>query len=165
MLQLQSPRSLSRSLATLLGALAVSQAPSAIAQSAPVAPNGDDPAYVTSLIKDLGIRESDTEVRTRKDWRQPKKIVLLGGDSGTRAQRDAFQALVPKAEIVVVTSVPKRRRPPRMRTSSSASTSYPGVCEPEIIDVSKDLRWILSMSRGRRALHRYPERNESQPAA
>lgn len=138
----------SRSLATLLGALAVSQAPSAMAQSAPVAPDGNDPAYVASLIKDLGIRESDTEVRARKEWRQPKKIVLLGVDPATRGQREPFQALVPKAEVVVVASVSEAAKAAANADIIVGLTSYPGICEPEIINAAKDLRWILSMSAG-----------------
>jgi phosphoglycerate dehydrogenase-like enzyme len=138
---------ISRSVAVALGALAVAQAPVALAQ----APATNAPANsqsVEALIKELGIVESSTVARSRKDWRVPKKIVLLGTDPGTHAQRDAFSAILPSAEIVVV---------PNMSAAVTAAanadvivglTSYPGVCEPEIINNAKELRWILSMSAG-----------------
>ena len=136
-----------RSLAALLGALAVTQAPSAVAQSAPAA-SGNNPQNVAALIKELGIVESGTEVRARKEWRQPKKIVLFGGDPGTRAQRDAFAALVPKAEVVVVTNVADAAKASTNADIIVGLTSFPGVCEPEIVNSAKELRWILSMSAG-----------------
>ena len=137
----------SRTVAMALGALAVAQAPAVLGQSPAPAASGNPPS-VAEIIKDLGIVEADTPVRSRKEWRVPKKIVLIGGDPGTRAQRDAFAAIVPNAEVVVV---------PNAQAAVSAATnadiivgltSYPGICEPEIINNAKELRWILSMSAG-----------------
>jgi phosphoglycerate dehydrogenase-like enzyme len=138
---------ISRSVAGALCAFVVAQAPVALAQ----APGGSAPAApqsVEALIKELGIVEGQTVTRTRKDWRVPKKIVLLGTDPGTRAQRDSFATILPNAEIVVV---------PNMAAAVTAAanadvivglTSFPGICEPEIINNAKELRWILSMSAG-----------------
>ncbi len=79
-------------------------------------------ANVAGLIKELGIVESGTDVRARKEWRQPKKIVLLGGDPGTRAQRDAFHGAGAEAEVVVGDERCGRgARRRRTRTSSSGS--------------------------------------------
>jgi phosphoglycerate dehydrogenase-like enzyme len=134
-----------RTIAIALGVCTV--APAAVAQ-APTAAAAPSPQSVDALIKELGIVESKSSTRDRKDWRVPKKIVLLGGDPGTRAQRDAFQAILPNAEVVTV---------PNMQAAVAATanadiivglTSYPGICEPEIINNAKELRWILSMSAG-----------------
>jgi len=134
-----------RVIAVVLGACTAG--PAALAQApATAAPTGSQ--SVDALIKELGIIESKGSARDRKDWRVPKKIVLLGGDSATRAQRDQFQALVPNAEVVTV---------PNMQAAITAAanadilvglTSYPGICEPEIVDNAKELRWLLSMSAG-----------------
>lgn len=134
-----------RAVAVVLGACTA--APAALAQ-APATAATTGPESVEALIKELGITESKGSARDRKDWRVPKKIVLLGGDAGTRAQRDDFQAIVPNAEVVTV---------PNMQAAITAAanadiivglTSYPGICEPEIINNAKELRWILSMSAG-----------------
>src|SRR5688572_15234810 len=90
-----------RSIALALGALVMAQAPFASAQSSATAASAA-PESVEALIKELGLVESQAAVRTRKDWRVPKKIVLLGADPGTRAQKDAFAAILPSAEVVTV---------------------------------------------------------------
>jgi phosphoglycerate dehydrogenase-like enzyme len=131
--------------AIVLGACTVT--PAALAQAPATAANASPP-NVESLIKELGLVESTGTAKDRKAWRVPKKIVLLGADPGTRAQRDAFQAILPNAEVVTV---------PNMQAAVTATanadvivglTSYPGICEPEIINNAKELRWILSMSAG-----------------
>jgi phosphoglycerate dehydrogenase-like enzyme len=134
-----------RAVAIVLGACTVT--PAAVAQ-APATAATANPQSVEALIKELGIVESTGTAKDRKAWRVPKKIVLLGGDPGTRAQRDQFQAILPNAEVVTV---------PNMQAAVTATanadvivglTSYPGICEPEIINNAKELRWILSMSAG-----------------
>jgi phosphoglycerate dehydrogenase-like enzyme len=133
--------------ATLLGVAAALHLSVALAQSPASAPTGN-PEVVANLVKELGIRESDAPARSRKEWRVPKKIVLMGGDPGTRAQRDAFAAILPNAEIVVVPNM--AAAVPVMNNADIivGLTSYPGICEPEIINNAKELRWILSMSAG-----------------
>jgi hypothetical protein len=138
---------ISRSVAGALCALAVAQAPVALAQ-APAASAPATPQSVEALIKELGIVEGQTVTRTRKDWRVPKKIVLLGADPGTRAQRDAFAAILPNAEVVVVPNMPAAVTAAANADVIVGLTSFPGICEPEIINNAKELRWILSMSAG-----------------
>jgi phosphoglycerate dehydrogenase-like enzyme len=138
---------ISRTVATVIGALAVAQPPAALAQTSAQAVNGN-PQVATDLIDELGLRESDTPVRDRKDWRVPKKIVLLGADPGTRAQREAFGSILPGAEIVVVPDMPAAARAATNADIIVGLTSFPGICEPEIINNAKELRWILSMSAG-----------------
>jgi phosphoglycerate dehydrogenase-like enzyme len=137
---------ISRSIATVLGALAVAQAPVALAQAPAATPASSQ--SVEALIKELGIVEGQAPARSRKEWRVPKKIVLLGADPGTRAQRDAFQEVLPNAEIVVVPNMPAAVTAAANADVIVGLTSFPGICEPEIIDNAKELRWILSMSAG-----------------
>lgn len=138
-------RAVAIALVNVLGACTV--APAAMAQTPATAPAANLQS-VDALIKEYAIVESKGSAKDRKEWRVPKKIVLLGGDPGTRAQRDQFQAVLPNAEIVTV---------PDMQAAVAASanadvivglTSYGGICEPEIINNAKELRWILSMSAG-----------------
>jgi phosphoglycerate dehydrogenase-like enzyme len=135
-----------RAMAVALGACTA--APAAVAQAPATAATTGTPANVEALISQYGLVESSTPVRDRKDWRVPKKIVLLGADAGTLRQRDAFKAIVPAAEVVAV---------PNLQAAITAAadadiivglTSYPGICEPELIDSAKELRWLLSMSAG-----------------
>ena len=136
---------ISRFVAALIGALAVAQVGHVQAQVSGPASAADS---VDALIRDLGIKESDKAVRDRKEWRVPKKIVLLGGDPGTRAQRDAFAAILPKAEIVVVPNMQEAAKASTNADVIVGLTSFPGICEPEILNSAKELRWILSMSAG-----------------
>jgi phosphoglycerate dehydrogenase-like enzyme len=104
----------------------------------------DDSKTVTDLLAKLRIEESSTPAKERKGWRKPKKIVVLGG----LPDREAFTAAAGGAEVVVV----------RDMTSAAAAmpgadiivglTSFPGICEAELLDRAKELRWIHSMSAG-----------------
>jgi phosphoglycerate dehydrogenase-like enzyme len=140
---------ISRPAAGFLGvmvlALAFVQVDKGYAQAPAATPAADS---VEALIRDLGIKESEKSVRERKEWRIPKKIVLVGGDPGTRAQREAFAAILPKAEIVVVPDTPAAAKAATNADVIVGLTSFPGICEPEVINNAKELRWILSMSAG-----------------
>ena len=135
------------SVAVLASAIAVAQAPAALAQTSR-APAAASPPSVETLVKDLGIRESETPVRNRKDWRVPKKIVLLGGDPGTRAAREGFSAMLPGAEIVVAPDYAAAVAAIPNADVVVGLTINPGICDAEIIKNGKQLRWLLSMSAG-----------------
>lgn len=125
--------------------LSVAHAPTALSQSQGTSPEAQN---VQTLIKDLGLRESESAVRDRKDWRVPKKIVLVGADPGTRRARDDFAKIVPSAEVVAVPDFDSA-----VATISNADiivglTPYPGVCEREITQAGKQLRYVMSMSAG-----------------
>lgn len=104
----------------------------------------DDPKAVADLISRLRLEESPTPVKERPDWRVPKKIVVLGG----LRDRAAFAAAAPGAQVVVVRDVASAAREARDADIIVGLTSYPGICEPEIIDHAKQLRWIHSLSAG-----------------
>jgi phosphoglycerate dehydrogenase-like enzyme len=132
-------------LAAVVGGVSLAQAPSAWAQSQGAAPEA---AKVAALMKDLGLRESDTAVRERKDWRVPKKIVLIGGDPGTRQMRDDFAKIVPGAEVVAVPGFNAAVAAVSNADIIVGLTSYPGICEKEITQAGKELRYVMSMSAG-----------------
>jgi phosphoglycerate dehydrogenase-like enzyme len=140
------PRSLvSCTVAALVGVLSVAQAPTALSQSQGVSPEA---ANVQALIRDLGLRESDAIAKDRKNWRVPKKIVMIGGDPGTRRARDDFAKIVPGAEVVAVPDFNAAVAAVSNADIIVGLTSYPGVCEREITQAGKQLRYIMSMSAG-----------------
>ena len=140
------PRSLvSCTVAALVGALCVAQAPAALSQSQGASPEAQN---VQALIKDLALRESDAATRDRKDWRVPKKIVMIGGDPGTRRARDDFAKIVPGAEVVTVPDFNSAVAAMSNADIIVGLTSFPGVCEREITQAGKQLRYVMSMSAG-----------------
>jgi phosphoglycerate dehydrogenase-like enzyme len=104
----------------------------------------DDPRHVADVMRKLRIEEAATPVRERKEWRAPKKIVVLGG----LPERAAFAAAAPGAELIVVRDVASAAAEAADADVIVGLTSYPGICEPEIIDHARQLRWIDSMSAG-----------------
>lgn len=104
----------------------------------------DDPKAVTALIEKLRLEEAAAPVKERKSWRAPKKIVVLGG----LADREEFIAAAGGAQVVTVRDVPSAAAAAVDADIIMGLTSYPGICEPEIVDGAKQLRWILSMSAG-----------------
>lgn len=136
---------ISCTVAALAGVLSVAQAPAALSQSQGTSPEA---ANVQALIRDLGLRESDAAARSRKDWRAPKKIVMIGGDPATRRARDDFAKIAPGAEVVAVPDFSAAVAAMPNAEVIVGLTSYPGVCEKEITQAGKALRYVMSMSAG-----------------
>ena len=140
------PRSLvSKTVAALVGVLCIAQAPGALSQSQGTSPEA---ANVQALMRDLGLRESDAIVRDRKEWRVPKKIVLIGGDPGTRRARDDFAKIVPGAEVIAVPDFNSAVAAVPNADIIVGLTVEQGVCERPITQAGKQLRYIMSMSAG-----------------
>jgi phosphoglycerate dehydrogenase-like enzyme len=131
---------ISCTVAALAGFLSIAQA-----QSQGTSPEA---ANVQALIKDLGLKESDTAARSQKNWRVPKKIVLIGGDPGTRRARDDFAKIVPGAEVVAVPDFDAAVAAMPKADIIVGLTTHPGVCEKEITQAGKELRYVMSMSAG-----------------
>lgn len=125
------------SLAALLFALPL------LAPAPSLAADGDGKS-VTDLMTKLRIEESSVVAKDRKGWRKPKKIVVLGGVP----DRDAFAAMAPGADVVVVRDTASAVAAMKNADIILGLTSFPGICEPEILDGAQDLRWIHSMSAG-----------------
>jgi phosphoglycerate dehydrogenase-like enzyme len=104
----------------------------------------DDPKTVADVMAKFRVQEDATPVKARKAWRKPKKIVVIGGVP----DREDFAAAAGGAQVVVVRDT--RSAVPEMKNADIivGLTSYPGVCEPEVVNDAKELRWILSMSAG-----------------
>jgi phosphoglycerate dehydrogenase-like enzyme len=123
--------------AVLFGASASLWAPASMA--------ADDANSVASLITQLHVQEAPTPVRERKGWRAPKKIVLLGASD---REREELASVAPGAQIVMVRDTASAAAATTNADIIVGLTSYPGVCEPQIINGAQELRWILSMSAG-----------------
>jgi phosphoglycerate dehydrogenase-like enzyme len=100
------------------------------------------------MIAELGLRESGQPVRERKDWRTPKKIVVIGGGSQAGSPYDALKLEAPKAEIVLVPDTAALARAAVDADVIVGLTSLGNICEPEVINPAKQLRWVFSLSAG-----------------
>lgn len=108
-----------------------------------------EPDRAARLIKELGVIEDTASPRDRKDWRAPKKIVILAsGGSPSAAEQKALAEAAPTAKLLVVDNVAAMAKAATDADIVLGLTSYPGICEPEVIDNARQLRWILSMSAG-----------------
>ncbi|MEP7244867.1 MAG: D-2-hydroxyacid dehydrogenase [Gammaproteobacteria bacterium] len=135
-----------RRAASLLAVTLTTLCASATLWSQPAPAADSDPDSVANLITSLRLQEGTTPARERKGWRKPKKIVVLGAASP--AQREAFAAAAPGAKIVVVKDMDAAAVAATDADVVVGITSYKNICEPEVIDSARQLRWILSMSAG-----------------
>src|SRR5690606_270349 len=96
---------------------------------------------------------NSTPVPTRRsadpDWRPPKKIVVLGaaGPPGGDPEK-SLAAAAPGVKLVIVSNVREAAAEAVDADIVVGITSYPGICEPEILNAARELRWILAMSAG-----------------
>ena len=113
---------------------------------APCASAAEPASAVPDLIKQLRLQEAPTSVREHKGWRVPKKIVVVGGlPPGVREQ---FLSASPGLQIAMVNDTPSAAKEAADADIVLGLTRPGGVCEPEIINGAKQLRWIHSMSAG-----------------
>src|SRR5690606_38387145 len=105
----------------------------------------DDAESIRKLIADLGLREAPAPVRERPDWRPPKKIVVLGaaGPPGGDPEK-SLAAAAPGVKLVIVSNVREAAAEAVDADIVVGITSYPGICEPEILNAARELRWILA---------------------
>ena len=131
-------------LATLAAAAAFA-ATSARAAAPPfqAAQPSETPAAVIARLR---LRLAPAPVRARRDWRPPRKVVLLAFDPRTRAEGTALASAVPHAQFVVATS-----RAAAIAEAADADVLIgfnPQICDRAIIDADKRLRWIQSLAAG-----------------
>jgi phosphoglycerate dehydrogenase-like enzyme len=108
----------------------------------------DDAESVSAVITRLRAQEAPQPVRERKQWRTPKKVVLLefGNPTGWAGRQEKFAAAAPKAQIVVAKDLPSA-----LRATADADVIVgfnPEICNPQILDNAKQLRWISSLAAG-----------------
>jgi phosphoglycerate dehydrogenase-like enzyme len=108
----------------------------------------DDPQKVAAMLKKFSIQEAPTPVRERKDWRPPKKMVVLAGAISPGEEREELAAALPGVKIVYASNVATAANEAKDADIVAGLTVPPGVCDLSIIDNAKQLRWILSLSAG-----------------
>lgn len=101
----------------------------------------DDAGRLADIMKELRIQEDSAPVRERKNWRPPKKIVVL------LANTDAFAGAAPGAQLIAAPNLAAARAAAK-DADVLVGPNNTGVCDAEMIDGAKNLRWILSLSAG-----------------
>jgi phosphoglycerate dehydrogenase-like enzyme len=115
-----------------------------VAASISVAQDADP--RVNEIISRLGIEEAPTPVRERKNWRPPKKIVMLG--SLPDVHRNALASAAPGAKFVLAPDMPALLAEIRDADAVLGVTSTPGICDAEVVEQAKQLRWIFATGAG-----------------
>ena len=131
----------------ICSALAFLLAGSLVPSASPAA-GKDDPATVAAVITKVRAQEAPQPVRERKQWRAPRKVVLLefGNQTGWAGMQERLSAVAPKAQIVVAKDLPSA-----LGATADADVIVgfnPEICNPKIIDNAKQLRWISSLAAG-----------------
>jgi phosphoglycerate dehydrogenase-like enzyme len=106
----------------------------------------DNGKNLAEVMAKLRIVESPAPVRERKGWRKPKKIVMIGRLSAD--EQAEFKAASQGAELVMVRDAASAAAAATNADMIMGLTSVGGICEPQIVDRAKELRWIDSMSAG-----------------
>jgi phosphoglycerate dehydrogenase-like enzyme len=107
----------------------------------------DDSASVAAMIRKFNVQEDSTPVRERKDWRVPKKMVVVGGLMGG-AERAKVASLLPGTAIVYVPDTATAVKEAKDADIVVGQSAHPGACEPEILNAGKQLRWIMAYAAG-----------------
>jgi phosphoglycerate dehydrogenase-like enzyme len=112
------------------------------------AARAEDGESVDAVITRLRVQEAPQPVRERKQWRVPRKIVLLafGNPGGWANRQQAFAAAAPKSQVIVAKDM-------AAALSATADADVivgfnPEICSPKIIDNAKQLRWLSSLAAG-----------------
>lgn len=108
----------------------------------------EDPDKVAAVLKNYNVEESPAPVRERKDWRAPKKMVVLASSVPPGLQREALAATLPGVKIVFASDMTTAIREAKDADIVAGLTSPPGVCEPDLVNNAKQLRYILAISAG-----------------
>jgi phosphoglycerate dehydrogenase-like enzyme len=107
----------------------------------------DDSASVATMIRKFNVQEDSTPVRERKDWRVPKKMVVVGGVI-RGAERAKVASLLPGTAIVYVPDTATAVKEAKDADIVVGQSAHPGACEPEILNAGKQLRWIMAYAAG-----------------
>ena len=106
---------------------------------APVPASAAEAGDATSLIEELGLRESAVALRDRPGWAPPAKVVVMGADPARAAW---MQEAAPG--IAVVGAVD---RAAAVREAADADALI-GECVPDVIAAGPRLRWVQRMYAG-----------------
>jgi phosphoglycerate dehydrogenase-like enzyme len=94
-----------------------------------------------ALVKRFDLREGATPVRERRDWRQPKKIVVADAPLA-----DTLRGVLPKS--IEVVGVPGLRNFAGMEKVVGDADVLIGLCTPEIVKRGAKLTWIQLLNAG-----------------
>jgi phosphoglycerate dehydrogenase-like enzyme len=108
----------------------------------------DDAETVAAALKKFNVQEAASPVRDRKEWRPPKKVIVLTRAVPPGPERDSLAATVPQTQFIFAKDVASAAAAASDADVIVGLASYPGVCEPEIVNAAHQLRWILSLSAG-----------------
>lgn len=131
-LSMQYTPTKNRVLTTVVGTLALFAAATTFA--------ADEAGSLANLMKELRVEEDSTPVRERKNWHKPQKIVVLLNSADRLGT-------VPGAQMIVVPNIAAARAAAK-DADVLVGINTTGICDREMIDGAKQLRWILSMSAG-----------------
>jgi phosphoglycerate dehydrogenase-like enzyme len=106
----------------------------------------DSPETIAGVLKTLRVEEAPAPVRERKDWRRPKKIVLLAFNPGTAGERDQLASAVPGVSLVAAKNPTEAVA--AARDADVLIGFNPEICSRELIDGARQLRWIQSLAAG-----------------
>ena len=127
--------------AAIAGALIVGSA--CVAAAAPPPDGLETPAQV---IERLNLHEAPAPVRERRDWRPPRKVVLLAYNRFAAGQQERLASAVPGAHFVLA-----HNRAEAIAEGADADVLIgfnPQICDPAIINHARQLRWISSLAAG-----------------
>jgi len=116
--------------------------------AAPPAARADEAEPVASVISRLRVPQAPQPVRARSHWRTPRKVVLLafGNGSAWEGRQEAFAAAAPKATIIAARNLAEA-----LTASADADAIVgfnPDICNAQLLDSAKQLRWISSLAAG-----------------
>ena len=106
----------------------------------------EDP--VAAVLKQYNVQEAPTPVRERNDWRAPKKMVALASSVPPGSERDAMAAALPGVKIVYAKDMATAVKEGKDADILAGLTTPPGVCEPELVNNAKQVRYILAIAAG-----------------
>jgi phosphoglycerate dehydrogenase-like enzyme len=135
-----------RSLA-IRGALAFLAA-GLVTLSASSAARAADTESVAAVITRLRVQDAPQPVRARKQWRVPKKVVLLEfyNPTGWAGRQEKFAAVAPQTQVVVAKDLPSALS---ATVDADVIVGFNSeICNPKILDNAKQLRWISSLAAG-----------------
>jgi len=122
----------------------------------------DDSAAVAAMIRKFNVQEDATPVRERKDWRMPKKMVVVG-NLFRGAERAKVASLLPGTAIVYAPDVATAEKEVKDADIVVGQSAKPGACEPEILNAGKQLRWIIAYAAGVERCVAVPSIRERKP--
>ncbi len=131
-------------------ALAASVAVAWLTTSSALAADGakDDAASVAATLKKFNVQEDSTPVRERKEWRVPKKVLVFAPGGPVGEEREALAKLFTGAQIVYAKNVADAVVQVKDADVVTGLTVYPGICEAEILNAGKQLRWVMALAAG-----------------